>query len=398
MDRMSTQLLRPTEPRNGHVPPEPPPPRRRRPGRALALVAAGLVGGAGATGILAAAGALDRTSPATTTVVRQAAAGSDTASAPTLRPAALYASASAGVVDITSKSVSGSSVPDPFGGGSQAATATGTGFVVDGSGHIVTAAHVVDGASSVTVTFQNGTTRRARVLGSDDATDLAVLSVDPSGLTLHPLALGRSGALRVGDALAAIGDPFHYARSLSTGIVSGVDRTIQAPNGFTVAHAIQTDAALNPGNSGGPVLVADGRVVGVVDQIATGTSGAEQSSGVGFLVPSDIVKAELPDLIAGRAVRHAYIGVSTDDAAGSVPGALVGSLAAGGPAQQAGLRAGDVVTAIDGAAVKGSSDLVAAIADHRPGDAIQVTLRRGGQTLTRTVRLGEQPARRAQSG
>ena len=171
-------------------------------------------------------------------------------------------------------------------------TATGTGFVVDGKGHIVTAAHVVEGASSISVKFQDGTTRTAKVLGTDEATDVAVLSVDPSGLTLHPLALGSSASLAIGDEVAAIGDPFTYDRSLSTGVVSGLDRTISAPNGFTVAHAIQTDAALNPGNSGGPVLDASGRVIGIVDQIATNGS-SQTSSGVGFAVPIDLVRSEL---------------------------------------------------------------------------------------------------------
>jgi putative serine protease PepD len=311
-----------------------------------------------------------------------------------LNASGLYASASAGVVDITSKSSGSQATPGQFGGPPQggASTSTGTGFVVDKSGHIVTAAHVVDGASSVTVKFKDGATRTAKVLGTDDATDLAVLGIDPSGLTLQPLALGSSSSLRIGDAVAAIGDPFRYARSLSTGIVSGVDRTIQAPNGFTVAHAIQTDAALNPGNSGGPVLAADGTVVGVVDQIATGSSGADQSSGVGFAIPSDIVRSELAALIAGQSVHHAYMGVSTDDAAGSTPGAQVAAVGGGGPAQKAGLRAGDIVTTIDGKPVKGSSDLVAAIADHKPGDSIRVQVRRGSQTISATVQLAEQPA------
>ena len=207
------------------------------------------------------------------------------------------------MVDITSRGISSSGDgASPFGGPSQSgSTATGTGFVVDGKGHIVTAAHVVDGASSISVKFQDGTTRTAKVLGTDNATDVAVLSVDPSGLTLHPLALGSSASLSIGDEVAAIGDPFTYDRSLSTGVVSGLDRTISAPNGFTVAHAIQTDAALNPGNSGGPVLDASGRVIGIVDQIATNGS-SETSSGVGFAVPIDLVRSEL-STARGRADR-----------------------------------------------------------------------------------------------
>ena len=191
-------------------------------------------------------------------------------------------------------------------GQSQSSTAAGSGSVIDGQGRILTAAHVVQGASSIKVSFQDGTTRTAQVLGSDQSTDIALLKVDPSGLTLHPLALGSSKGLSVGDALAVIGDPFQYSRSLSTGVVSGLDRTIGATNGFSIAHAIQTDASLNPGNSGGPVLDAHGRLVGIADQIATGGSSSQSSSGVGFAVPIDLVKSELSQLESGAQVSHAY--------------------------------------------------------------------------------------------
>jgi putative serine protease PepD len=308
---------------------------------------------------------------------------------------ALYAAASPGVVDITSRGVSSSEgTPSPFGGpqAQPRGTATGTGFVVDKNGNIVTAAHVVDGASSITVTFQDGTTRSAKLMGKDEATDVAVLKVDPSGLTLHPLELGNSSALGAGDALAVIGDPFGYERSISTGIVSGLDRTIQAPNGFTVAHAIQTDAAMNPGNSGGPVFTADGKVIGIADQIATGGS-ANANTGVGFLVPIDLVKAELPQLEAGQSVRHAYLGVSTSDSStASSTGALIGQVSNGGPAEAAGLRQGDVVTQIGSSQIRDSGDLVAAVATHKPGDTVSVTVRRGGDTQKVDVKLGTQPS------
>ena len=237
---------------------------------------------------------------------------------------------------------------------------------------------MVDGATSVTVKFEDGTTRKATVLGKDDATDIAVIKVDASGLTLHPLTLGSSASLDVGADVAAIGDPFGYARSISTGIVSGVDRTIKAPNGFTVAHAIQTDAAMNPGNSGGPVLDADGKVVGIADQIAT-SGNADQSSGVGFAVPIDLVKSALKTLEAGGQVKHAYLGVATGDSA--TAGAAISGVKNSGPAAQAGLRAGDVVTALDGTSVADSNDLVAAIAAHQPGDQVKLTVKRGSQTL-----------------
>jgi S1-C subfamily serine protease len=159
--------------------------------------------------------------------------------------------------------------------------------VIDTRGDILTASHVVVGASAITVKFQNGPVRTASVLGTDTSNDVSVLQVNPSRLTLHPLPVGGVQSLVAGDPLAVIGDPFGYNRSLSTGVVSGVGRTIQAPNGFLIANALQTDAALNPGNSGGPVLDAQGQVVGIADQTANGGSGVDQGSGVGFAIPID---------------------------------------------------------------------------------------------------------------
>ena len=371
------------------------PPRR---GLALLLVLTAVVGGSAGAGIVLLTGA-DGSTTTTITESPATAATSDSSSASGLDASALYASNAAGVVDITSKGVTDSSQSNsPFGAPQrQDTTATGTGFVVDGKGHIVTAAHVVDGASSITVTFQDGTTRKATLLGKDNATDVAVLSVDPSGLTLHPLTLGSSASLNVGDPVAAIGDPFTYQRSMSTGIVSGLDRTISAPNGFTVAHAIQTDASLNPGNSGGPVLDASGKVIGIVDQIATNGS-SETSSGVGFAVPIDLVKSELSSLEAGKSVSHAYLGVSTSSVSSATSGALVQSVTSGGPAADAGLRSGDVITKLGSTTIKGSNDLVAAIATHKPGDKVTVTVRRGSDTSDLTVTLGTQPTQATSSG
>jgi putative serine protease PepD len=363
------------------------PPRRGR--LAALLAAAALLGGTVSTGVLAVAGVFRDDPSSTTTVVR----ASDTSGAG-LDAGALYASASPGVVDITSKGVSSSGGQAGPGAPQQSeSTATGTGFVSDADGHIITAAHVVDGASSITLKFADGTTRTATVTGKDDATDVAVLKFDPAGLTLHPLKLASSASLEVGDSVAAIGDPFGYARSISTGIVSGVDRTISAPNGFTVAHAVQTDAALNPGNSGGPLLNADGEVVGIVDQIATDGS-ADQSSGVGFAVPIDLVKSSLTELKSGDKVQHAYLGIATSDLASAATGAVIGQVSAGGPAADGGVKAGDVITKLGDSTIKSSSDLVAAIADHKPGDKVALTIRRGSDTLERTVTLGTQPSSR----
>jgi putative serine protease PepD len=407
----TTSLFKPHAPVEDRGPggpagPGAPPPRRMRDPRRrppiIALLVAGLLGGLTSTGVLAATGALNRDDGSGTTTVLQSGGTSGTSanSSGTLNASALYASTAAGVVDITARGTSTASgqPAGPFGAPPQQSQATGSGFVVDKNGDIVTAAHVVDGASSVTVTFQDGTSRKATVLGQDEATDVAVLKVDPSGLTLRPLPLASSASLDVGDQVAAIGDPFGYARSISTGIVSGLDRTIEAPNGFTVAHAIQTDAALNPGNSGGPVLDASGRVVGIVDQIATGSSSSsssEQSSGVGFAVPIDLVASELGDLKAGHQVSHPYLGVSTSTATATSAGAQVGSVAANGPAADAGVRAGDVVTKFGDKTIGDGGDLVAAIAGHKPGDRVELTVRRGSTTKQLTVTLGKQPTQRA---
>jgi putative serine protease PepD len=373
-------------------------PRRRAP-LVVLLVLSALLGGGASTAVLAAAGVVGNgDASSTSTVVTPV---SSTGTSGGLDAQALYASTSAGVVDITAKGTSAASgqPTSPFGGTPQQSqtTATGTGFVVDGKGHVVTASHVVDGASSVTVTLQDGTTRKATVVGKDDATDVAVLKIDPSGLTLHPLQLASSASLGVGDEVAAIGDPFGYDRSISTGIVSGVDRTIQAPNGFTVAHAIQTDAALNPGNSGGPLLNAAGQVIGIVDQIATNGS-ADQSSGVGFAIPIDLVASQLSTLEAGGKVSHAYLGIASSSTATGTAGATLARVTSGGPADAAGLRTGDVVTKVDGTTVKNPNDLVAAIADHKPGDKVKLTAKRGSSTVQATVTLGTQPAQSSSGG
>jgi len=359
----------------------PGPPGRRRPRAAAALALAAVVGAIVLAVVLDVAGAFDRT----TTVVRQSAPAATTRGT-SLNAAALYAGAAPGVVDITAHS-STTTPAGPFGLPRKAQTTdTGTGTVIDRQGRILTADHVIAGATSVSVIFEDGTTRTAKVLGGDPATDVAVLKVNPSGLKLHPLSLGSVSAMRIGNPLAVIGDPFDFHRSLSTGVISGLDRTIQAPNGFTIAHAVQTDAAMNPGNSGGPVLDGGGQVIGVADQIATGGSGADSSTGVGFAVPIDIAKSELPQLEAGHAPAHAYLGVSAEDATinGGKSGALVGTVAPRGPA--------------GATSISGVNDLVTAASSHRPGDRVAVTVVRHGKQLTRSVTLAKEPTSVATAG
>ena len=354
---------------------------------AFALISA-LIGAALVTGVLygtgAAGGQTDVAGAPAVSLPPQPATVSQPSSSShgstAIDAARIYSAAAPGVVAITS-----SGVHTPSG---QMATATGTGFEIDSQGDILTAGHVVAGASQITVRLADGTTRSAKVLGTDASLDTAVLNIDASGLTLHPLPLGNSQALAVGDPLAVIGDPFGLASSLSTGVVSALHRTIPAPNGSTIANAIQTDAAIDPGNSGGPVLNGHGQVVGIIDQIATGGSG--NFSGVGFAVPIDAVRDELPKIQQGIQVSHAFLGVSLGPA-GSADGALITAVAPSSPAAAAGLRQGDRVTAVDGRPTRGPDGLLAAIAAQRPGGKLTLTVQRGSQRLTLTVTLSAQP-------
>jgi S1-C subfamily serine protease len=358
---------------------------------AVALVAAGVIGGGALAAVLLAAGTLGHGQSVTTVVVQ----GRRGTKATGLDAGAVYKAAAAGVVDLTVRAARSRDEGGPFTPVPQETTATGTGFVVDSSGHILTADHVVENPISITVKFLGGRTASAEVVGTDPSADVALLKVDAPGIKLHPLALGTTRSLAVGDGLVVIGDPFKFSHSVSTGVASALDRSIEAPNGFTVSHAIQTDAALNPGNSGGPVLDATGRVVGVVDQIASGGTGTSSYTGVGFAVPIDIVKAELADLAKGRQPRHAYLGIDTTEAAGppGASGALVQSVQPRSPAHAGGVRDGDVIVGIDGAPVVGSSDLVAAIAGRRPGDRLNLSVLRGSQRIEVTATLSAQPKR-----
>jgi putative serine protease PepD len=341
----------------------------------LGALAAMIVGAGIATGLLFATGAVGEASaPASTPA--SASSAPDWAGA-------IYAKAAPGVVSITASGITSSS--------GESELATGTGQVIDSQGDILTASHVIAGASAITVKLPTGTAVKATVLGVDRSTDVAVLHVAPGGLPLHPLTLGTAQSLSPGDAVAVIGNPFGYNRSLSTGVVSALDRTIPTPNGFALAHAIQTDAAINPGNSGGPMLDARGEVVGIVDQIATGGTGADSDTGVGFAVPIEVVKSELSQLERGAQVAHADVGASTAQAL-EADGAAVQNVTAGSPAEAAGLRTGDLVTAIDGRAVRGPSGFVAAIAAHKPGEKVTLTVRRNSQTLTLTATLVNQPS------
>ena len=304
-----------------------------------------------------------------------------------LSPHDVYEKAKDSVAYITADITQSSG--SPF-GQPQSGTATGSGFVVSSDGYIVTNDHVVDGGTNVKVKVGDGKTLAAKVVGTDASTDLALLKVDATGLT--PLALGDSGNVEVGDPAYAIGNPYGLDRTLTTGVISALQRQISSPNGYTIDDVLQTDAAINPGNSGGPLFNSAGQVVGVNSQIeSTGSSssgGESGNVGIGFAIPSNTVKSVVDQLLKSGKVSHAYLGVSTQDASG---GAQVASVAGGSPAASAGLKQGDVITAISGKAVASSEALSSIVDQHKVGDSVQLSVKRSGGDKTITVKLGQRP-------
>ena len=313
------------------------------------------------------------------TVVRQVTVGdADDAAATTdgLTAAEIYERSYKGVVEIAV----GGTAETPF--GEQQSQGQGSGFVYDEQGTIVTNQHVVDGADSVTVTFWDGSTAEATLVGSDASTDVAVLDVDVSPEKLRPLALGDSGDLAVGDAVVAIGSPYGLEETLTTGVVSALDREITAPNDYAIAGAIQTDAAINHGNSGGPLLDGKGRVIGINSQIESESGG---SDGIGFAVPSNMLEPVVAELLEDGEVEHAYMGVSLETASGGV---AVTSVVDASPAADAGLRAGDVIISFDGKDVDSSSELSALVGAKSPGDEVTITVLRSGNRVEIEIELG----------
>jgi S1-C subfamily serine protease len=333
-------------------------------------------------------------------------------------PAAIYDRLSPGVVTILSLFDGGSSLFEDQGEGGQ-----GSGFVIDGEGYIATNAHVVTtdrGSSTVRadqvyVEFSDGNRVSARIVGHDPNADVALLKVDPEGLSLTPLHLGVSERLAVGEPVAAIGSPFGERQSLSIGVVSALDRTIQSLTQFEIGDAIQTDAAINPGNSGGPLLDAQGRVIGINAQIKSQSGGGE---GVGFAIPVDAVRRSLRELRAKGRVDYGYLGVESltiwpqlaDRLGLDVDtGALVQRVVDGSPADEAGIDAGDdqitfqgqddiatggdLIVGVNGEAFTRQHDLADEISDHSAGDRVRLTLLRDGERRTIQVELGRRPAR-----
>jgi S1-C subfamily serine protease len=327
-------------------------------------------------------------------------------------PAEIYKRLSPGVVTVLSVFEGAGSLLDPGGEGGQ-----GSGFVLDGKGYIATNAHVVTSdsgkrAEQVFVEFSDGNRVSAQVVGTDLNADVALLKVDPGGLSLTPLTLGQSHNIDVGEPVAAIGSPFGERQSLSIGVISAIDRNIDSLTRFKIGDAIQTDAAINPGNSGGPLLDGHGRVLGINAQIKSQSGGGE---GVGFAIPVDAVRRSLDALREHGRVDYGYLGVSALALWPQLAerlgldvrnGALIQDIESDSPAEKAGLRAGDheikfqaqdvtvggdVIVAVGGKPLTRASDLADQISSLSTGDEVELEVVRDGKHRTVQVELGHRP-------
>jgi S1-C subfamily serine protease len=322
----------------------------------------------------------------------------------------LYQGANPGVVSIHSSAMP---TTTSFFASPRPEQGVGSGFVVDTAGDIVTNFHVIDGASDLLVSFSDGTTAPARLVGQDPGDDLAVIQVSRPADQLHPLTLGDSAAVQVGEPVVAIGNPFDLPNSVTSGIVSALGRSRPAPNGRAMPGLLQTDAPVNPGDSGGPLLDANGRVIGVLAQIESPVLG---SVGVGFAIPSDSVATVLPKLLVGQTIPHAWLGVTGDTITPALAqslhlsvtsGVYVTEVFPGGPGVAAGLKAppgasaatgatdltpgGDVITSIDGQPLRSVDDLSAYLNTVSPTDTVSLTVIRDDQPLTVRVALAPWP-------
>jgi len=392
---------------------------------AAGLVLAALAGSALALGGAALLGGFDRS---TTTTVREVQAPSLatpiqlSSSGKALTVNDIYRRDAPGVVQVTATTVVSSASVDPFFGTpfptQRQAQSLGSGFVIDKAGHVVTNFHVVEGARSVEVSFSNDESLKAKIVGTDPSTDIAILQVDAHARALTPLTLGDSDVVRVGDSVVAIGNPFGFDRTVTSGIVSALQRVIQAPNSYSIDHVIQTDAALNKGNSGGPLLNARGDVVGVNSQISTGDSGTSGNVGIGFAVPINTVKSVAAQIIRTGRVEHAFLGISAQPVTPTAAklfrlpvshGLLVARVQPRSAAADAGLRAGsqsatlagetyplggDLIDRVDGVPLRSIDQLRDAITDKQPGDSVTLGVYRGKEHRDVKVKLGRQPTTR----
>jgi S1-C subfamily serine protease len=298
-----------------------------------------------------------------------------------LTPHDIYVRDAPGVVFVRAQIIE--QVQDPFDlfPEQERSTSTGSGFLIDIAGDIVTNYHVIEGANrsnGVTVQFEDNVTRVAAVVGQDPSNDLALLKVNMAGVPqLRPLELGDSTTVRVGDPTLAIGNPFGLDRTLTSGIVSALQRQIQAPTGFAIDNVIQTDAPINPGNSGGPLLDAAGRVIGINSQIETGGGAGQGSVGIAFAVPINTAKEFMPRIKHGGHVEIADLGAEGDAAQGPEHGVVVRSVEHGGPAAAAGITVGDTILAVGGRRVASMSDIMQIVEAHLPGETIQIRIQHG---------------------
>jgi S1-C subfamily serine protease len=375
----------------------------------LALIATAGVGAAVAVGAVALLGGLDERTTVVTETMDPQVSSSPRAAGRSLTINEIYERAASGVVQITSTADAFTTGPS----GTQAQH-RGSGFVVDKAGHVVTNYHVVEGADEISVSFSNRDTVEADLVGVDPSTDLALLRVDARSSALTPLPLGNSDRVRVGDEVVAIGNPFGLDRTVTFGIVSALQREIRAPNRFAIDQVIQTDAPINQGNSGGPLLSMRGQVIGVNTQIRTADIGSG-NVGIGFAVPSNTVKDVVAQLLRTGRVDHAYLGITgqpiTADLADdyNLPveaGVLVEDVRAGTGAAKGGLRGGrtqvvvagdtyilggDIIVSFDGKPISSVAELRAGLAAHKPGDEIELGIFRDAKKMTVKVTLGRQP-------
>ena len=388
------------------------------------MLAAGLVAAAGLGAGLALGGAALLGGFGSTTTVRELQSVA-AAPIPALQRASskgltinqIYRRAYPGVVQVSATQVVSTPSVDPFFGNpfpqTERQRALGSGFVIDKGGHIVTNYHVIEGARSVEVSFSNNESMKAKIVGSDPSTDVAVLKVDAHSRALTPLPLGNSDGVHVGDSVVAIGNPLGLERTVTAGIVSALQRVIQAPNSYSIDHVIQTDAALNKGNSGGPLLDAHGDVIGVNSQIQSETGG---NIGIGFAVPINTVKTVAAEIIKTGHAEHAFLGIRVQAVTPQIArlfrlpaeqGLLVASVERGSAAAKAGLRAGsqevtvagetyplggDLVVSADGVQLSSLDQLRDVISRKRPGNKVSLEIWRGDNKQTLDVTLGRQPS------
>jgi S1-C subfamily serine protease len=385
-----------------------------------ALLIAAVAGGVVALGGAAVTGFGEATSTVRE-VIRESGPGaavvaSDSRSGKALTIAEIYRRAAPGVVQVTS-TTRVDRAEDPFFPFElpQTQRALGSGFVIDKTGYIVTNYHVIRGAESVEVGFSNNDNMKAKIVGGDPSTDTALLKVNANARALRPLGLGDSDAIQVGDDVLAIGNPFGLARSATRGIVSAVQRPLQAPNGMTIDHVIQTDAQINHGNSGGPLLNAQGAVIGVNSAIETGDTGSQGNVGIGFAIPINTVRDVLAQLKEKGRVEHPYLGIYARPIESSIAelfrlpvkrGLLVERVVQGTGAADAGLRGGttrvvvagesynlggDIIVKVEGSAVNSTERLRELVAEKKPGDTISVEILRGEDRRSLDIKLGRQP-------